>query len=472
MIKKAKHVHFMGIGGSGMSAVALIAHKQGFEISGCDLAKSTSYLGKVKKLKIPIFLGHDSKHLDNVDILAVTPAAFFQSKRHPEFVLGEKLGKLITWQEFLGKYLHKNKKVICIAGTHGKSTTTAMISLLFEEAGKDPNVMIGATIKKWRTNYRFGESKIFLTEADEFFDNFLNYKPETIILNNIEFDHPDYFTSEKHVIESFAKFINNLVASKTLIVNQDSPGIKKLFKILGNSFLSSINVIGYSLKNRPLISVPISVRGKIIKKDKNLTVFQASSEELKLNDKFRLRIPGEYNVTNALGAIILAKLNKIETKEIKKSLFSYSGIERRLELIGTKRKIKVYDDYAHHPTAILATLEALRQQFPEKRIWAIVEPHSYSRTKALLGKYRWVFNNADGVVIGPVFKARDDKTFGVSGQSIVDIAEHANIRFARSQEEITKLVKRLVKPNDVVIVMGAGLSYKWSKEILKIFNDN
>ena len=467
MIRKAKHIHFMGIGGSGMSAVALIAHRQGYKISGCDLAESTPYLSKVKKLKIPIFVGHDSRHLDNVDVLTVTPAAFFQNEQHSELILGEKLGKLMTWQKFLGKYLHKNNKVICIAGTHGKSTTTAMASLLFEEAGKDPSVMIGATIKKWRTNYRFGKSRIFITEADEFFDNFLNYEPETIVLNNIELDHPDFFTSEKHVIESFAKFINNLVAPKTLIVNQDSPGIEKLFKVLGNSFLSSINVIGYSLKNKPHISPSVSVRGKIVKNNRNSTIFQVSSKKLKLNHKFKIEAPGEYNVANALGVIILAKLYKIETNIVKKSLSSYSGIERRLELIGTKRKIKVYDDYAHHPTAISATLGAFRQQFPKKRIWAVIEPHSYSRTKTLLKKYKRVFDNADGVIVGPIFKARDDETFGVSGQSIVDIAKHSNIKFAGSQDKVVKSVRKLVKPNDVIIVMGAGLSYKWSKEIFK-----
>lgn len=465
MIKKAKHVHFMGIGGSGMSAVALIAHRQGYKISGCDLAESTPYLDKVKKLKIPIFVGHDSKHLDNIDILTITPAAFFQSKQHPELILGEKLEKLITWQKFLGKNLHKNKKVICIAGTHGKSTTTAMTSLLFEEAGKDPSVMIGATIKKWRSNYRFGKSKIFITEADEFFDNFLNYEPETIILNNIELDHPDFFTSEKHVIESFAKFIKNLVAPKTLIVNQDSPGIEKLFKVLGNSFLSSINVIGYSLRNKPHISTLVSVQGRIVKKNRNSTIFQVSSKKLKLNDEFKIKIPGEHNVANALGVIILAKLYKIETKIVKKSLSSNLGIGRRSELIGIKRKIKIYDDYAHHPTAISATLEAFRQQFPKKRIWVIIEPHSYSRTKTLLKEYVGAFDNADGVIIGPIFKARDDETFGVSGQSIVDIAEHSNIKFAGSQDKIVKSVRKLARPNDVIIVMGAGLSYKWSKEI-------
>lgn len=464
---KKKHIHFMGIGGSGMSAVALIAHRQGYKISGCDLVESTPYLDKIKKLKVLFFVGHNPKHLKDVDILAVTPAAFFQSEKHPEFVAGKRLDKLMTWQEFLGKYLHKGKKVVCITGTHGKSTTTAMASLLFEEVGFDPSVMIGATVNQWGANFRFGKGKIFITEADEFFDNFLNYRPETIILNNIELDHPDFFKSEEHVLQSFAKFVRNLSDPKTLIVNQDSPGIKKLFRILGNSFLASINIIGYTLGDKPLITSPVLVHAKILKMDESSTVFQVVSKKLKLNHKFRLKIPGAYNVANSLGVIILGKLYKIDIETIKELLSSYSGIGRRLELIGTKRGIRVYDDYAHHPTAVSVTLEALRQQFPKRKIRVVVEPHSFSRTKVLLGEYKHAFDHADAVVIGPIFKARDKRTFGVSGQSIVDVAEHANIRYIDQLDKILKLIKESAKTGDVIVVMGAGESYKWARAMLE-----
>ena len=163
----------------------------------------------------------------------------------------------------------------------------------------------------------------------------------------------------------------------------------------------------------------------------------------------------------------VVKNNKIDTEIIRKSLVSYSGIGRRLELIGVKRKIRVYDDYAHHTTEIEATISALRQKFPDERIWVIVEPHSYSRTKVLLGKYEGVFNGVDCVIIGPIFKARDTETFGISEQSIVDVAEHNNIRVLDSLEKIVKAIKRSAKPSDVIVVMGAGESYKWAREILK-----
>lgn len=464
--ERIKKIHFMGIGGSGMSAVAMIASKQGYKVSGCDLAESTPYLDKIKKLNIPIFVGHDSKHLKGIDLLVATPAAFFQSSEHPEFVEAKKLKLLTTWQEFLGNYLHRGKKVICIAGTHGKSTTTAMASLLLEKADIDPTVMIGATVNEWGANYRVGKSEIFITEADEFFDNFLNYRPDTIILNNIELDHPDFFKSERQVLESFARFVRKLAGSKTLIVNQDSPGIKALFKILGGPSLDSIKAVGYSLEEKPRLKTSISIRAKILKRNKNSTIFHVVSKQLKLNDEFKLKMPGSHNVANALGVIILSKLFKIDTTLVKNSLASYSGIGRRLELVGKKKGIWVYDDYAHHPTAVSATLEALRQQFPKERIWVVAEPHSYSRTKTLLGKYKKAFNKADFVIIGPIFKARDKKTFDVSGQSIVDVAEHGDIRYIDNLDKIAKVVKRSAKREDVIVVMGAGLSYQWARAIL------
>lgn len=460
-------IHFMGIGGSGMSAVAALADIHGFSVSGCDLQKDTPYLGKIKKRKIPIYFGHNVNHLKGVDILAVTPAALFQNKDHAEVVGARKNKEIMTWQEVLGKYLHQGNEVICVAGTHGKSTTTAMTAILFEKAMKDPSVMIGAKVKKWDANFRFGKGKIFITEADEFFDNFLNYKPEVIILNNVELDHPDFFKSEEHVLDSFAKFVRNLTGRKVLIINQDSPGIKKLFALFDKKFLSSLDILGYSMTGKRKFNTPVSVRGEIINKNNNSTTFSVKSTELKLNHNFKIKILGEHNVANALGVIILARIYKIGIALIRESLASYSGVGRRLELIGTKRGVRVYDDYAHHPSEVAATLDALRQKYKNRRIWVIFEPHSYSRTKVLLKDYRTVFKFSDEVIIGPIFPGRDKKTFGISGQSIVDIAEHKNIQSIDSLDKILKLIRIRIKPSDVIVVMGAGESNKWARDIFE-----
>lgn len=458
----------MGIGGAGMSAVALLAKNAGFEVSGCDLQESTPYLDKCKKAGIKLYVGHNESHLKGIDIFTITAAAFFQSQDQPEFIKGQKSGKMMQWQEFMDKYLHPGKRVISIAGTNGKSTTTALVSLVLEEAGLDPSVMIGATVKKWGVNYRAGKGKYFVAESDEFFDNFLAYHPDVVILNNVEFDHPDFFKSFDDVINSFSKFISNMTGSKTLIFNQDDPGIKTLFEKLGKKHLGTLNLIGYTLKMKPLIPTPNSTRGTITEQDVSGTVFEASNKTLNLNSEFHLTLPGDYNVSNSLGVITLAAILDIKPKTVNLVLSSFEGIGRRLDKIGeTKDNIIVYEDYGHHPSAIKVTLEALKQRYPRQKIWAVIEAHGFSRTKATLPLYEDAFTGADEVIIAPIFRSRDQEDFGVSGQSIVDVAAHEKIQYIDSFEKIVQYVKENIPNKTVLAIFGAGNSYYLVRDIFK-----
>jgi UDP-N-acetylmuramate--alanine ligase len=416
MKKIVKKIHFMGISGSGVSGVASLASKIGYKVTGCDLQKE----------------GHSKNHLKDIDLLIVTPAVFYQNPNNPELIEGKNKGIVLTWQEFLGKYLQINKKTICVAGTHGKSTTTAMVGKLLEDAGLDPLVVMGAKVPKWNGSSRFGKGEYFVVEADEFNDNFLNYSPEIIILNNIEFDHPDYFKNEKMLFESFKKFIENLVGEKILIVNSDSVGINKLLEKIN---LDGIKLIKYNLKNNSI--------------------------------DLNLKVPGLHNISNALGVVKLGKYLKINKELIKKSIEDFGGIGRRLELIGEEREIKVYDDYAHHPTAIAATLEALKSTNSKAKIWAVVEPHGFNRTNAMLNFYKDAFKNADKVIIGPIFKARDSKTFGITPEIIANKTRHKNAIGVNSINEIINIVNNEIKTGDIILVMGAGNSNLWAKEILK-----
>jgi len=392
----------MGVGGSGMAGVSYLASKMGYKVTGCDLEESTAYSSQS-------FHGHSSGHLKGVDLLVVTPAVYFQKAKDPELIEGERRKMVLTWQEFLGKYLHKGEKVICVAGTHGKSTTTAMIGKLLEDAGFDPLVNLGANYKDWNGGARFGNGEYFVTEADEFYDNFLNYHPEIIILNTVEFDHPDYFKSEKQMRDSYQKFIGNLVGKKILITQKDS-----------------------------------------------------------LQKRFNLKVFGEHNQKNANMAYLLGKKLGIKEEIIIKSLESFPGIERRMELISDNNRIKVYDDYAHHPTAIRATLDGLREKYPKERIWAVYEAHSYTRTRALLSKYKGVFDSADKVIIGPIFKARDTENFGISEESIKKASEHRDTICFNETSKMFKFLKDNLKAGDIVLVMGAGKSYLWAKEICNL----
>lgn len=397
-----KRIHMMGVGGSGMSGVAHIAAEMGYEVTGCDLEESTAYAKN-------IFVGHSPDHLKGVDLLIVSPAVLYQNSDNHELVEAQKRKIVMTWQEFLGKVLLKDKKLICIAGTHGKSTTTAMVGKLLIDNSFDPIVITGANVPEWGGSSRFGNGEYAVVEADEFNNNFLNYRPDIAIINNIEFDHPDFFKNEKEIHISFDKFINNLVGRKLLITEKDS-----------------------------------------------------------LKRKFKLKVLGNHNQKNANMAFLLGRALGIKEDAIIKSIESFNGIGRRTELI-SNNSIKVYDDYAHHPTAIAATLQGLRELYPTSKIWAVVEAHGFARTFKLVNLYENVFTDADEVLIGPIFKARDAETFGMTPQKIAEISKHKNAKGYDSFDEILVLLKKELKEGDVVLVMGAGKSYLWAREITKIF---
>jgi len=310
-------IHFLGIGGSGISGVVKLAESFGHEVSGCDLEGNSAYAKN-------IFQGHDPKHLKGVDLLVVSPAVFYQNKDNPELVEGQKRKIVMTWQEFLGSVLLKDKKMICIAGTHGKSTTTAMAGHLLIDAGLDPIVVVGAHVKQWKGNSRFGKGDYAVVEADEFNNNFLNYHPDIAVINNIEFDHPDFFKNREEVEASFNKFIKNLKGEKILIRQKDSENIH-----------------------------------------------------------FNLKVMGEHNQKNANMVYVLGKKLGISNEVIIKSLESFNGIGRRMELIADRKGIKVYDDYAHHPTAIKTTLDGVRHEYPDANI-LVGQKHSCQITKESL----------------------------------------------------------------------------------------
>ena len=409
-----------------MSGVARLASEMGYVVTGCDLEASTAY-------SKDIFKGHSAEHLKDTDLLVVTPAVYYQNPNNPELIEGQKRKIVVTWEEFVGKYLAKGKKVICIAGTHGKSTTTAMAGRLLIDAGLDPSVVVGARVSEWNGNSRSGKGEYFIVEADEFNNNFLNYSPEIVILNNIEFDHPDFFKTESEVFESFKKFVRKLTGMKVLIANEDSTGVNKLLDTIDTS---GLKVIKYSSK--------------------------------KENLGYKLAIPGKHNVSNALGVVALGKFLGVKEEIIRKSLETYSGIARRLELIADKNGIKVYDDYAHHPTAIAATLQGLRELYPSSRIWAIDEPHGFARTGALINFYKDAFSDADKVLIGPIFKARDKETFGMTPEIIAEKSYHKDAKGYDSFEKIKKILEKEIKAGDVILVMGAGKSYLWAREIANL----
>lgn len=450
-------VHFMGIGGSGMSAAAGVARETGFVVDGCDVDTESSYLEKIRT-KVKIIKGHSPSHLQGKDILVVSPAIYFKYPPESE-IKGVK--NIMTWEEFVGKYLQKDKEVLAVSGTHGKSTTTAMLSLVFSKAGMGPTCIVGAKVKEWGANYLVGKSNLFIIEADEFNDNFLNYCPEVILLNNIEFDHPDYFSNIRQVYSSFRKHLLSLTGKKILVVNADSRAASGL--------VSKMNLGQYGIKvfSYALDSKRADFKAKIIKRTAEGAVFEVVRRGGGAGEVYKTKLAGDFNVLNTLGVIAVSSLYSVEPTKIKMAVENFNGIGRRLELVGEKRGVFVYDDYAHHPTAIRETIKAVKQKHPVSRIFAVVEPHSYSRVKALLKGYADAFTEAYSVVVAPIFKARDSQTFGVDESLLAKVIKNDHVWVAESFEEIANKLAKELKDKDVVLVMGAGRSSGLASAIVK-----
>jgi UDP-N-acetylmuramate--alanine ligase len=427
-------IHFMGIGGSGMSAVAQIADSQGYKVTGCDLNLDSPYILKVKKLKLTIYEGHSPDHLKGVDLLCVTPAVFYQSSDSPELALAKSKQIVMTWQNFMGTYLHQNKYLICIAGTHGKSTTTALAGLLLEKAGLDPTVEVGATVKNWHNNVRIGKSRYFISEADEFYNNFSTYRPDVTILTLLEYDHPEYFGSYEKMVACYLAFIRRTKPRGTLIYNADSRGCRELILKIKNLKLK-ISLIPYSLSDFPA--------------------------------GLNLSQPGNHNKLNALAILNLAKVLNISRSDLNHVFRHFSGLERRLELLGEKNGIKVYDDYANHPSSFAATISALRELYPKRKLTAVIEPHTFSRLRAMQDKLPRAVKDADKILVSRIFASREKDPGDFSGRDIVNAMHHPHAGYI---PEFTDIISYLVSHKsslDIILVMGSGNSYKLAREILK-----
>ena len=426
-----KRIHFLGIGGSGASAAASLAQAQGFEITGCDLEPHNEFTTQFKSSQL--LKGHSASHLGgggtNIDILAVTPAIFSLDPDNDELREAKKRGiRILTWQEFVGEYLTKDKFVIAICGTHGKTTTTAMIAQILEDADLDPTVLLGAIHPKWKTNYRVGKSKYFVVEADEFNDNFLAYKPDITVVTNTEMDHPEYFKDINAYLDSFEKFL--LQTKQTIVANLQD-------------------------KNTAEIVKDVMKQSKVFALDFN-----------KIEVDLDLKIPGGHNISNAKTAFQVGLLLGIAPEIIKQSLNNYGGVGRRFEYLGEFNGAKVYSDFGHHPTEITKTMVAAREKFPNQKIYLFYQPHMFSRTKALFDDFVKVFKNlpVDGTVILDIYPSREIDTGLVSSEELVKAIDKKNAYFAKELKK--EEFEMYAKPGDILFFMGAGDIDKRARELL------
>lgn len=466
-IKISNGVHFIGIGGIGVSALARYYLGKGDKVSGSDLV-SSEITDALKKSGVKILIGqHKAKNLPkDVDLVVYSPAV---PKDNPELKRAYQIQntkydiRILSYPEALGE-LTKKHFTIAISGTHGKSTTTAMIAMVLIRAGLDPTVIVGTKLKEFRdSNFRFGkkttqilntEYKILVIEADEHMASFLNYWPKIIVLTNIEADHLDYYRNLHNIIKTFQKYIGHLPKDGWLVANKDDKNIPKIkYNSMGSKQQKS-NIKYYSIEQ------PEAKRLKKI-----------------------LKIPGEHNVYNALATLATARVLKISDKVSFKTLSEYKGAWRRFEekigyIPNTKYKIRIISDYAHHPTKIRVTLKAAREKYPKRKIWCIYQPHQYQRTYYLFRDFVRVFKKAlqpiqdkptvDKLIITDIFDVAGRETTEikkrVSSEKLVKAIKKESAIYL-SKEKIVDFLKNNLKGREVVIIMGAGDIYELNSKL-------
>lgn len=465
-------VHFMGICGSGAAPIAIIAKNNGFDVSGCDLNVSGYYKDALVENNIEILKGHDLSHIEDIDILAISPAILDISPNHPEILEAKRRGILMTWQEFSAKYVQNEKFVVSIAGTHGKSTTTILMGLVLENGGLDPIVEAGTTFKNWGGGYRLGKSKYFVCEADEFNNNFLNYSPSIAIINNVEMDHPEFFKDINEVKNSFKNFIKKLRGRKILIVNEDSIAIREILCELKDWLNEEgVKVIGYYIDNKLEFPFAMEYKAELTSNTPEYSSFKVINGDKENN--FRLGLIGKHNALNSLGVLITALELGVDINAIKNSFENFKGIGRRLELIADVDDIKIFDDFAHHPTAVATTLDSIKLSYPGKKVFAIFEPHQLSRAKLFFHEFAAALKKADRVIITKPFLGREANK-NIEPVNLDMLCNEIDINkadYIESSDEICSIILSEAKSGDIIIVFGAGESYKLSREVIKMLNE-
>lgn len=454
-LSKIKKVHLIGIGGIGMSAIAKLMLKIGAEVSGSD-TENSEILKDLKGMGITIHIGHDEKNIQqNVDLVVYSLAVL---EDNPERAKAVKIGiQEISYPQFLGM-LSRRMKTIAVSGTNGKSTTTAMIGLILQGSKIDPTVIVGSKVKNFEDGNlrigRFGRG-VFVVEACEYKAAMLNLTPEIIVLTNIETDHLDYYKNIEHIKKTFVEYVK---LGKKIVINADD---EISLEIIKSADVPKKNVLSYGVKD---LSADIVTQNLQIKD--NIQTFDLIYKNRNLG-KIQLQIPGDFNVHNALAAISVAILLKVKFKNIQESIKKFKGICRRFEIIEKHKKTVVISDYAHHPTAIQGTIKAAKEFYPNHRIIAVFQPHSWNRTKNLFDRFANSFSEADLVILPEVYyvEGRENIADKISSRDLVSAIvkkaygaglSNKKIFYAENLKKCYEIIKNNLQNHDLVLLMGAG----------------
>lgn len=453
-LEKGKRIHMIGIGGVSMSGLAEIALNMGYVITGSDQNESDNVI-KLKENNIDVVIGHKAENVIGADLVVYTAAV---KKDNPELQYAQELNiPTMERSDFLGEITKIYDETISICGTHGKTTTTSMVALAFLNAGKDPTIQVGADyLKEIGGNYKVGTSPYFIIESCEYVESFLKFHPETVTLLNIEEDHLDYYKDLEHIKSAFKKFVNLVPERGYVIYNSDDVNCCDVVKDL------KCNVISFGIKNTAADWIATDIKLN----DTGYYSYTATNGYEKID--IRLNVVGYHNIYNSLSAIATAYAHKLDLTLVKESLEKFTGASRRFEYRGTFNGAKVYDDYAHHPTEIMATIKSA-SALPHNKIWVVFQPHTYTRTASLFNEFTKTFVEANNVILTDIYAAREIDDGTVSSRQLVDAINEVsgNCRYISSFDDIIEYLKSNVIESDIILTIGAGTVTKISHMLTK-----
>jgi len=454
---RTRRIHFVGIGGIGMSGIAEVLLNLGFEITGSDRQLS-SVTDHLRNLGAVIHEGHDGGYVTGADVVVISSAV---SQDNIEVISShEQKIPVIRRAEMLGE-LMRVKQGIGIGGTHGKTTTTSMVGLILQEAGLDPTLIVGGKVRSLKTNAKLGAGDYLVVEADEFDRSFLQLTPFLAVINNIETEHLDCYNDLEEIKNAFITFANQVPFYGSVILCLDESSLQDIIPKLKRRILS------YGLTPQA------QVRAVDPKFSKQHSEYEAWFSREKLG-RIRLQLPGIHNVRNSLAALAVGLELEIPFPVIKGALESFTGVHRRFEIKADVHDILVVDDYAHHPTEIQATLRAAREGW-NKRVVAVFQPHLYTRTRDFYHDFGQSFFDADLLVITDIYPAREKPIQGVSGALIANEARslgHRHVHYVEDKQQVPEFLKNTVQAGDLVITMGAGDIWKIGESYIEILKSN
>ncbi len=448
-LKNYKNIYMIGIGGISMSGIAHILKYWNFSVSGSN-NEENSMTVELSNAGIKVNIPHDYNNInDKIDLVVYTAAI---KDDNPELIHARELNiKTLERGEFLGEITKLFKDTIGISGTHGKTTTTSMVSLCFLEAGLDPSIQVGSVLDSIHGNYKVGKSDYFIIESCEYKDSFLNFKERSSIVLNIDNDHLDYFKTFDNIKKSFQKYVSHLPSNGVLVLNGEDKNCLEL------ALYTKAKVLTYGFKeNNNFIAKNISF-------DENGYPSYDLYEKENLITRIELSVIGKHNVLNSLACIALCTFYNISTESIKKGLKKYTGAARRFEYKGMFKNAKVYDDYGHHPTEVEAVSNAILNKNYNKS-WVIFEPHTYSRVKNHYKSFAKALLNFDNIIITDIYAAREKNTFNVSPEMILNELNNLGKKGIHISDfnEIKDYLEKNVSDNDLILTLGAGYITKLS----------